>query len=160
GLAGGHHLAVADGAVVALRLDAGPVNALHAVGTLLHDTAAADGDLGVALQLQAFRGVVGVLEEVEAPDLVGAVVRAVARAHAAVVDHVVEALGAVGGRRHGADQLAGGVLALHAGHRLEERLGVGRVAPVIAVDAQPVHLAAAEDLVLADDGDVVLGLAG
>ena len=38
---------------------------------------------------------VGVLEEVEPPDLVRAVVRAVPRADAAVVDHVVEPLGAV-----------------------------------------------------------------
>ena len=65
-------------------------------------------------------GVVPVLvqEEVEAPHLVGAVVRAVPRAHAAVVDHVVQALVAVHGGRHRADHLAGGVLAVHAEHRL------------------------------------------
>ena len=34
------------------------------------------------------------------------------------------------------------------------------IAFVVAVDADPVHLAAARDLVLADDRDIVLGLAG
>src|SRR5262249_4021017 len=98
--------------------------------------------------------------EVEAPDLVRAVVRAVAGADAAVVDHVVEAVAAVHRRRHRADHLAGGVLALHARHRLEERPRVGGGAEAVTVDAQPVHLAAAAGLVRDDDGDVVLGLAG
>src|SRR5690606_6799857 len=57
---------------------------------------------------------------------------------------------------------AGGVLAVLAEHGLEVGAGVcgGAVALVVGVDADPVHLAAGEDLVLADDGDVVLGLAG
>src|SRR5262249_22959843 len=138
-------------------------DALHAVGTLLHDAARAHGHVGVVQQFQARRGEVGVLEEVEPPHLVGAVVGAVAGADAAVVDHVVEAVVAVGGRRDRADQLARGVLAMHARHRLEvarDGFGLEGVAGVVVVDAQPVHLAAAGDLALADDGDVVLGLAG
>ena len=62
---------------------------------------------------------VGVLEEVEAAHFVRAVVRAVPRADAAVVDHVVQALGAVDGRPDRADQFARRVLAVHARHRLE-----------------------------------------
>ena len=52
-LAGGQNLAVADLAIFALGLDAGDVDALHAVGALLHDAAAAHRDVGVALQLEA-----------------------------------------------------------------------------------------------------------
>src|SRR5205823_3951294 len=59
-----------------------------------------------------------------------------------------------------ADQLAGGGLAVHAGDRLEVRAGLCGVAGVVAVDADPVHLAPGDDLHLADDRDVVLGLAG
>ena len=63
-------------------------------------------------------------KEVEAPHLVGTVVGAVARADAAVVDHLVEAVGAVDGGLDGTDLLARGRLAVHAGHRLE--VGRGR----------------------------------
>ena len=51
-----------------------------------------------------------------------------------------------------ADELAGRVLAVHARHRLDVRLGGIGASLVVAVDADPVHLAAAADLVLADDG--------
>src|SRR5207245_11594539 len=106
-----HHLAVADRSPLLLGRDAVLVDALHAVGALLHDAAAPHRDVGVALRLEALRLPVGVLEEVEAAHLVGAVVRAVARADAAVVDHVVQALGPVHRRLDGAHHLAGRVLA-------------------------------------------------
>ena len=64
------------------------------------------------------------------------------------------------GRAHRANHFAGRVLALHAGHRLEERFGIVAVALVVGVDANPVHVAADDDLLFADDGDVVLRLAG
>src|SRR5262249_20094071 len=118
-LAGGLDLTVADQPVLFFGLDAAAGNPLHAVGTLLHDPAAADGDLGVAKQTQAALGVIGVSQEVEAAHLVGAVVRAVPRTDTAVVDHVVETLAAVDRGCHRADQLAGGVFAVHAGDRLE-----------------------------------------
>src|SRR6185436_14525559 len=159
--AGGHHLAVFDPAVVALGGDARRVDALHAVGALLHHAAEAHADVGVALQLERLGRPVGELVEVEPPHLVGAVVAAVAGADAAVVGHLVEPLEAVRGGRHRADHLAGGVLAVHAGDRLvEHRARRLVVAGVVLVDAQPVHLAAAEDLVLAHHRDVVLGDAG
>ncbi len=99
-------------------------------------------------------------EEVEPADLVRAVVRAVPRADAAVVDHLVQPLGAVHRGVDRADDFARRVLAVHAGHGLVEGLRGVEAAPVVAVDADPLHGAAPLDLLLADDGDVVLGLAG
>ena len=60
----------------------------------------------------------GEVVPVEPADLVWAVVRAVARADAAVVDLLVDALGAGRRRQHGADRLARRVLAVLAHHRL------------------------------------------
>ena len=60
-----------------------------------------------------------------------------------------------------ADHLAGRVLAMHAGHRLEVAARGSSGSPVVvAVDAQPMHLASARDLILARHRDVVLRLAG
>ena len=42
----------------------------------------------------------------------------------------------------GTDRLAGRVLAMHAGHRLETRLRRCRRAVIVDVDAQPMHVAA------------------
>ena len=159
-LARRHDLAVANLATFALGLDARGVDALHAVGALLHHAAAADGDVGIALQLELRRVPVLEQQEVEAAHLPRAVVRAVPRADAAVVDHVVQALVAVHGGRDRAHHFAGRVLALLARHRLEVRVGSVERTGEIAIDAQPVHLAIAAHLLLADDGDVVLGDAG
>src|SRR5690606_37409272 len=81
-----------------------------------------------------------------------------ARADAAVVDLHVQALAVVHGGAHRADEFAGRVLAVHAGHRLEGRLAALR--QLVGVDADPVHLAPAGDLLLAHHRDVVLRLAG
>ena len=105
--------------------------------------------------------VVGVVEPVEAADLVRAVVGTVARADAAVVDLLVQPLVAVDRGQHRADRLAGGVAAVLAEHRLMGHLHVAApAAGVVAIDAEPVHLALPPHLVLADHGDVVLRLAG
>src|SRR5947199_3393245 len=159
-LASGLDLAVADRPPLVAGVDAHPLDALDAVRAFLHDAAAAHRDFRVSHQLEGGRAPVLVEEEVEAAHLVRAVVRAVPRAYAAVVDLVVEALVAVDGGGDRADGLARRVLALHAGDRLVvrlQRLRLLGVAGVVAVHADPVHLAAAADLVLADDGDVVLG---
>ncbi len=66
----------------------------------------------------------------------------------------------VHGGVHRADDLAGRVLAMHARHRLERDIGLVGRSRIVAVDAQPVHLAAGEHLVLADDRHVVFRLAG
>src|SRR4029077_2115399 len=110
---------------------------------------------------------------VEAADFVRAIVRTVARADAAVVDHVVQAFGAVDGGADGAYLFAGRVLALLAWDRLEEcrRIierwvvarwiicrGMDRLL-VITIDADPVHFAAAHNLIFADNRNVVFRLA-
>src|SRR5205085_5683493 len=59
-------------------------------------------------------------------------------------------------RFDGADVLAGRVLAVHAGHGLEERASL----LVVAIDADPVHLASRDYLLLAHRRNVVLRLAG
>ena len=100
-------------------------------------------------------------EEVESPHFVRAVVRAVARADAAVVDHLVEALRAVHRRRHRAHQSR--TARFRSACRCigwKYASGIVQVALVIAIDPEPVHLAAAQHFVLADDRNVVLRLAG
>src|SRR6185312_11585418 len=103
---------------------------------------------------------VGEEEEVKPPDFIRAVVGTIARAHAAVIDHVIQAFGAVRGRAHRADQLARSVFALHARDRLEVRFGIIAVALVVGIHAEPVHVAAMIDLLFSDNRDVVLRLAG
>ena len=136
------------------------VDALHAVVALLHHAALAHRHVGVAHQLEHRRGRVLVLQEIKPPHLIGTVVRAIPRPYAAVVNHVIQAFGAVRGRAHRTNQFAGRVLALHARDRLEVRLGIIAIALIIGIHAQPVHVAAFVDLVLADDRNVVFRLAG
>ena len=64
------------------------------------------------------------------------------------------------GSGHGADLLAGRILAVHAGNGLEDHLRVaGRLAGEVPVHPDPVHLAPLRHLGLADDRHVVLALA-
>ena len=131
---------------------------MDAQRALLHDAAAAHDHVGVqdhALE----RPAPVVVEPVEAARLGRAVVGAVTGADAAVVDLLVQPLAGVHRRHHGADRLAGGVLAVLAHHRLVQHLGRVGLAAVVAIDAQPVHLAAPARLGLADHRDVVLGVA-
>src|SRR4030095_13437185 len=150
----GHPLSAGLPAAFLLRRHATLVDPLDAVRALLHHPTLAHRDVRVGEQRQDRALLVGVpLVEIEAPHLVGAVVRAVLRADAAVVRHLVEALGAVRRRGHGADDLAGSLLAVHAEDRLVVDGRVFRRALVVAVDADPVHFASAADLVLPDDRD-------
>ena len=114
---------------------------------------------GLRKQLQALGFEIAVQEKIEAAHFVGTIVRAVAGADAAVVDHVVQPLIAVRRRTHGTNQLAGRVLALHAWHRLMIHLGIVQLAFVIAIDANPVHLPAAQHFVLTHHRTVIFGLA-
>ena len=159
-LAGGLQLTVEDDPPLDAGGDALALDALHAVRALLHDAARADGDVRVHPHLARGRVVRDVVEVVEAPHLVGAVVAAVAGADAAVVDHLVQALVAVDGGVDRADVFAGRRLAVHTRERLHDHLGILERSRVVAVDADPVHLAALVDVLLADGGDVVLRLAG
>src|SRR5207302_8113052 len=131
-------------------------DALDTIRALLHHAAAAHTDLRVAQQLQRRRLEIAVLEEIEVADFVWAVVGAIARPDAAVVDHIVQSLGAVGSRSNWTHQFARRDLTLHAWHQL---LLDARTLEV-RVDPQPEHLAAAPYFFLANDGNVVLRLAG
>ena len=121
------------------RISASP-NALHAVRALLHHPARAHGDVGVVHHRHGWPSRLVIVEEVEAPDLVRAVVRAEPRADAAVVDHLVQPVVAVDRRVDRADVLAGRLLAVLAEHRLDEHPRVVGGSDEVAVDPQPVHL--------------------
>src|SRR5262249_53069474 len=113
-LAGGDHIAVADAAILLLRLDARGVDALHTIGAFFHHAACAHRDVRVAQPLQAGGLIISVLEKIKTPDLVGAVVRAVARADTAIVDHIVQAFAAVHRGPHRTYHFARRVFAVHA----------------------------------------------
>src|ERR1700722_980735 len=159
-LAGGDNLAVFHLTVLFLGQDFCGVDALHAVGAFFHHAAAAHGDVRIAHAVQAGRGVIREQKEIEAADLVRAVVRAVASADAAVVDHFVQAFRAVNRGADRADNFARRVFAVHAEHRLVVGFRRVEVAAEISVDADPLHGAAFHDLLFADHRDVVFGLAG
>src|SRR3954463_5779016 len=101
----------------------GLTDALHAERALLHDALAAHGHVGIELPVQRLRERVllairlAVSEPVEVADLVWAVVRAVARADAAVVDLDVQAVRRVIRRVHRADRLTRRVAAMLTEHR-------------------------------------------
>ena len=160
-LAGRFDVAVTNLASGEPRIDLHPIDPLRAVGALLHHAPRADRDVRVHRELEDVGRVLGEVEEIEAAHLVGTVVRAVAGPDAPVVDHHVEALRVVDGGCHGADLLAGSVLAVHAGNGLEDDLrAAGGLAGEVPIDPDPVHLAPLRDLDLADDRHVVLALAG
>src|SRR4029078_4511314 len=136
----GADLVSAERAIGDPRIDLGAPEALHTVRALLHHPAVAPGDVGVAHE-DAQTAVLLPVEPVEPAPLVGAVVRAEPRADAAVVGHLVEAVGAVRRRLDRADVLARrerAVLTRHRLHRDDRLIGA---AQDVAIDAQPVHLA-------------------
>src|ERR1700730_2703348 len=134
-LARGLQFAVLDLAILALRVDPMLGDALHTIGTFFHDAAAAHGHIRIAHHLILRRLPILKEQEIEAPHLVWTVIGTVARAHAAVVDHVIEAFGAVYGRAYGTDHFARGVLTLHARDGLEVCFGIIAVALIIGIDA-------------------------
>src|SRR5215831_12301030 len=105
-------------------------------------------------------GIVRVVVPVEAPHLVGTVIGAITSADAAVIDLLVDALGAGGGREHRAYRFARRVSTVLAHHRLVDygRIVLGTV--VVVINTNPVHDPSALDLILSDDGNVVFRLAG
>ena len=62
-------------------------------------------------------------------------------------------------RPHRTYRLTRRILTLHAWHGLEVDAGIGRIAFVIRINADPLHLPAALYLLFADDRDIVLRLA-
>ena len=142
----------------ALAVGLGRLDALHAERALLHHADFAHRDVGVELQVQRLLPLR--VEEVEEADVVRAGVGAVARADAAVVDLRVQAVLVVVAGVGRAHRLARRVVALLAHHRPELEPHVREVAFPVALDADPVHGAAARRLLGADRRDVVLGMAG
>src|SRR5208282_5210964 len=159
-LAGGLQFAILNFAIFALGIDAVLGDALHAISTFFHDAAAAHGHIRIAHHLVLRRFPILEEKEVEAPHFVWAVIGTIARAHAAVVDHVIQAFGAVHSCAHGTHYFARRILTLHARDGLEVCLGIIAVALIIGIDTQPVHVAADHDLLFANDRNVVLRLAG
>ncbi len=160
-LAGGADRPVGHGLAAIQRRKAGLIDSLHAERAFLHHPHASDGHLRIESQFlnRILQSRLVIAEEVEPPHLVGAVVRAVARADAAVVDHLVEPVGAVCRCVDGAHRFTWSAVTVLAHHRLVTDDGIVRVAVLVAVDTNPVHLAALADLLPPDNGDVVLSLA-
>src|SRR5665213_187115 len=155
-LARRNNLAIADRTVVLVGLDLYRLDPLYAVRAFLHHAARTHRHVRVAHELQALRVVVREQQEVEPPHLVWAVVRAVSRANATVIDHRVQAFGRMHRGAHRADLFAACVLAVLAGHRLEVRLGSMEVALEVRIDADPLHVAADLHLLAPHHRDIVL----
>ena len=132
--------------------------ALHAHGALLHDAELPHRHVGVELDVERRRP--RVVEPVEPAHVVRAVVAAVARPHAAVVDLGVQPLAGVIGRVDRTDRLARRDLTVLAEHRQEEVLRIVVLAFLPALQAQPVLVAPVGHLLLAHHRDIVLGDAG
>ena len=125
-----------------------------------------DGDVGVPLPRHGLRHVlVRVPVPVVDADLVRAVVRAVPRPDAPVVDLRVHAFRRVVGRVDRAHRLTRRVAAVLTEHGQEAHVEVARVRRVdmpsiVPLDAHPAHVAAHDDLILAHPRNVVLRVAG
>src|SRR5262249_51361188 len=134
------------------------VDALHAHGALLHDALGAHHDVGVQRPVLGLGHVPVVGPVVEAAGLVRAVVGAEPRADAPVLHHDVQPFLAVVGREGGADRLTRRGAAVLAHERRVPHVDFAVVGHFdVALDAEPVHLAADPDVVGSDDRDVVLG---
>src|SRR5512143_3037561 len=145
-------------------------DSLHAEAALLHHALAAHRDVGVELPVERlgervlFAIRLTIPEPIEVANLVRAVVRAVARADAAVVDLDVQPVGRVVRGVHRTDRLARRVAAVLTEHRYEARLEIlaelsVQVAFEVALQTDPAHLAAARDvearLLIGEDGRVL-----
>jgi len=96
--------------------------------------------------------------EVEAAHLVGTVIRAITRAHAAVVDHLVEPFGSMHRGANRAYLFAGRIFTVLTGHGLEVGARAGQVAFKIGIHAEPLHIAPDAHLLFTYHRDIVLGI--
>src|SRR4029077_8423124 len=135
------------------------VDALHAVGAFFHYPSAPHGYVRVAKAIEAGGHPIGIKPEIESPHFIGAVIRAVACADTAVVNHLVETFVIVERCADGTDEFAGGLLAMHARHGLKIRFRIFEAAAIVIVDPDPLHVASGHDFVFADDGDVIFRVA-
>ncbi len=99
-----------------------------------------------------------IFKPVESPHLVRAVVLAITRADAAVVDLHVQALAAVHCGQHRTNALARRVVTLLAQHWLVENFRLFTVAFKVTIDSDPVHFATPAHFIFPHDRHVVLGL--
>src|SRR5256885_827863 len=154
----GGDVTVTHGAILDPGLILRAANALHAEGALLHHALLAHRDVGIEQHGERLgEGFVlpaafGVVVPVEVADLVRTVIRAIARADAAVVHLAVQPVGRVIRGEDGTNRFARRVAALLAEHRLIDRtvyLALFVLAP-IALEPEPRHLAPPLRQVFAD----------
>ena len=119
----GQDLAISNVPTFVLRRLPRRLDALNTEGTLFHNTLATDCDVRVEHHAEQTGPVLAtVVEVVEAPDLLGSVIAAVASADAAVVHHAVDAFVGVVGRDDRADRLARRCTTVLAEHRQMPRV--------------------------------------
>ena len=123
-----------------LLFNLGSLNALRTEGTLFHDPAHAYRHIWIGLHFFKFRLfdrsqrtfvkladlALVPIEKVETAHLVGTVVCAVARAHAAIVGHRVKSLGIVHGRIYRTNLLARRIFTVLTHHAHERNLYIVR----------------------------------
>ena len=118
--------------------------------------------------VQVLEQMLVVIEEIKPADLIRTVVGTITCSNATVVGHDIQALLVMHGGVDGANTFTRSILAMLAEHRLVHHLRVVHliflrqlaIAAEVTIDAQPVHLAVFVNLILADDRDVILALAG
>src|SRR5690349_4729950 len=140
--------AVRDRLVLRLRRRLRGPDALHAEGALLHHADFTHRDVGIELQVQ--RLVPLGVEEVEEAHVVGAGVPAIARTDAAVVDLRVQSVFVVMRRIRRTYRFARRVVALLTQDGTKLHAHIRKITFEVALDAKPVHGAAARGLAGAD----------
>src|SRR5690606_32203003 len=155
-----HHIAVANWPFVHSRRNTRCTDPLHTIGAFLDHASPACSDVRIMDLVRSLGRPLVIVEPIETPNFVGAVVRACPRADTPAVDHLIEPFAGVHRRVHRANNFTRRFFAMHAKHGLEERLGLVCASSVVSVDAQPVHLASTGDLFRPDDRHIVFGLAG
>src|SRR5712692_3346960 len=167
-LARGHDVAIADVAILESRLTLRTTDALDAERALFHHALLAHRDIGIEQHRQRLGPrlplavALRVVVTIEVADLVRAVVGAVARADATIVDLAVEAVGRVIGGEDRTNRLARRVAALLAQHRridgaLRHPFLIGQP---VALEPHPRHLAATLHQLLTHRRQIVFGVAG
>src|SRR5438046_27518 len=124
----------------------GKLDSLHAQAALFHHAPGAHNHIRVqnqaaqrAIHVEIEGVVFGVVVPVEAPHLVRAVVGAVARADAAVVDLLVNAFRTGSSGKHRAHRLARSIGAMLAHHGLVDGHRIFGRAAVVAINTNPMH---------------------
>jgi len=163
-----------------LGFDLGVLDSLHTVGALFHNPATADCHFRIhhhALKLkicffQAIRSRdfdkglgIRVIEVIKPANLEWAVVTAIASPDTAVVDHVIEAFIRVHRCGNWTNGFARSFFTLLTCQRLVcdggvDAFAISLLCDEVTVDPHPLHLATFTDLLLADDRNVIFGLAG